>query len=121
MPKPVNNTGLKRLYNAFFFSMDGIRSCMRTEQAFRQEVYLSAILIPLGLYLGGTAVEKILLAGAVLFVLIVELLNTGIERAIDRISPDHHALSKDAKDMGSAAVLFSLILLAAAWILILFF
>ncbi|PZP56952.1 MAG: diacylglycerol kinase [Micavibrio aeruginosavorus] len=121
MPKPLNNTGLKRLYNAFFFSMDGIKATMRTEEAFRTEIYLSVIFIPLGLWLGDTAIEKIILAGTILLVFIVELLNTAVERAIDRISFDHHELSKEAKDMGSAAVLFSLILMLMSWGLILFF
>lgn len=121
MPKPLNNTGLKRLFNAFFFSMDGIKATMRTEEAFRQEIYLSIIFIPLGLWLGDTAVEKILLVGSILLVFIVELLNTAVERAIDRISFEHHELSKESKDMGSAAVLFSLILMILTWSLILFF
>jgi len=120
MPKPINNTGIKRVINAFFFSMDGIKACMRTEEAFRTEIYLSIIFIPLGLYLGHTPIEKILLVGSILIVFIVELLNTAVERAIDRISYDHHELSKESKDMGSAAVLFTLILMAMTWILILF-
>lgn len=119
MPKPLNNTGLKRLINAFGFSINGIRATMRTEEAFRQEIYLSIVFIPLGLWLGDTAIEKILLVGTIFIVFIVELLNTAIERAIDRISYDHHELSKESKDMGSAAVLFSLALMALTWILIL--
>ena len=121
MPKPLNNTGLKRLFNAFFFSMDGIKATMRTEEAFRTEVYLSIIFIPLGFWLGDTKLEKIMLVGSILIVFIVELLNTAVERAIDRISFDHHELSKEAKDMGSAAVLFSLALMIMTWVLILLF
>lgn len=121
MPKPHDNTGLKRIYNAFFFSIDGIKSCMKTEEAFRTEIYLSIIFIPLGLWLGHTPIEKILLVGSIFIVFIVELLNTAVERAIDRISYDHHELSKESKDMGSAAVLFSLILMGMTWISILFF
>lgn len=113
------NLGLKRLINAFLYSMGGFKATFRTEEAFRQEVILSIILIPLGLYLGDGHTEKILLVGSVLLVLIVELLNSAIERAIDRISFDRHELSKEAKDMGSAAVLLTLILAALAWGLIL--
>ncbi len=121
MPKPHNNTGLRRIYNAFFFSMDGIRSCMKTEEAFRTEIYLSIIFIPAGIWIGNTAVEKILLVGSILLLLIIELLNTAIERAIDRISYDHHELSKDSKDMGSAAVLFGILIVALTWGMILAF
>lgn len=121
MPKPLNNTGFKRLFNAFFFSMDGLRACMRTEEAFRTEIYLSIIFIPLGFWLGDTAIEKILLVGSIFLVFIVELLNTAVERAIDRISFEHHELSKEAKDMGSAAVLFSIIVMLMTWGLILFY
>ncbi len=121
MPKPLNNKGLKRIINAFFFSLDGIKACMRTEEAFRTEIFLSIVLIPIGLWLGHTHVERILLVGSILLVLIVELLNTAVERAIDRISFEHHELSKESKDMGSAAVLFSLIVMGLTWILILFF
>lgn len=111
---------LKRLFNAFFFSWAGLKATFKTEQAFRQEVYLFIFLAPLGLYLADTAVEKILLVGSLIFVLIVELLNTAIERVVDRISLDHHALSKDAKDMGSAAVLFSLFIVVLTWGFVLF-
>ena len=119
MPKPLKNTGLNRLVNAFFFSLDGIKSCMKSEEAFRQEVYVSIILIPLGFYLGGGAIEKILLVGSILFLFIVELLNTAIEKTIDRISLEHSTLSKNAKDMGSAAVLFAILLAILVWVMIL--
>lgn len=117
-PEP-GHKGMKRLYNAFFFSMAGMRAAFRTEEAFRQELIASIVLIPLGLYLGNTPAEKALLAGTVLLVLIVEILNTAVERAIDRISFDRHELSKEAKDMGSAAVLLTLILAGMVWALIL--
>lgn len=118
MPKPVNSTGLKRLLNAFSFSIAGFKACIKSEEAFRQEVWISGLLIPLGFLVGETAVEKILLIGSILLLFIIELLNTAIERAIDRISYDHHELSRDAKDMGSAAVLFGIILAVLVWSLI---
>ena len=111
---------LKRLYNAFFYSVDGICACMKSEQAFRLEIYFSIILVPLGLWLGDTTSQKILLVGSVFTVLIVELVNSAIERVVDRISNERHELSKEAKDMGSAAVFLSLILWALTWGIILF-
>ena len=119
MAPQKNNKGLRRIINAFFFSLNGYKACFKTEEAFRQEVFFALILIPLGLWLGQGSVEKILLVGSVVFVLIVEILNTAIERAIDRISFEKHDLSKEAKDMGSAAVLLSLILFGFVWGIIL--
>ncbi len=119
MSAPPNNTGLKRIYNAFFFSVHGFKACFKTEEAFQQEVFLAAIMIPLALWLGDGAIEKSILIGTVILVLIVEILNTAVERAIDRISFEKHELSKEAKDMGSAAVLLSLILCGVVWALIL--
>jgi diacylglycerol kinase (ATP) len=121
MGKPENNTGIRRLFNAFFFSMHGYKACFKTEEAFRQEVILSVILIPLAFFVADNGIELSLLLGSVLIVLIVELLNTGIERAIDRISFERHELSKEAKDVGSAAVLTSLLLLGITWFSILFY
>ncbi len=118
-PTPKRNKGLKRVWNAVFHSLNGFRSCFRTEEAFQQELVLAFFLIPLGLYLGETAVERLLLCLAVLFVLLVELLNTAIERAIDRISFDRHELSKEAKDMGSAAVMLSILIALFSWAVIL--
>jgi diacylglycerol kinase (ATP) len=115
MASPPDNKGLKRIYNAFFFSMQGFRACFRTEEAFRQEVYLAALMIPLGLWIGDSAVERILLVGSVVLVMTVEMLNTAVERAIDRISFDKHELSKEAKDMGSAAVFMMLALTGFVW------
>ncbi|MGE4314093.1 MAG: diacylglycerol kinase [Pseudobdellovibrionaceae bacterium] len=114
-PVPENNTGVRRLINAARFSMQGLRACFRTEEAFRQEVYASIVLIPLGFYLGDTPIERALLVSAVLFVMIVELLNTAVERAIDRISFERHNLSKESKDMGSAAVLLAIAIAAVIW------
>jgi diacylglycerol kinase (ATP) len=107
-------TGLSRMVHAFGYSMAGLRAGWG-ETAFRQEAIASAVLLPASLWLGRSWVESGLLAGAVILVMIVELLNTGIETAIDRIGPEWHDLSKRAKDMGSAAVLLSLLLCAALW------
>lgn len=114
-----NNRGLRRLWNALGHSINGFKACFRTEEAFQQELVLAAVLIPLGLYLGESAIERLLLCGNVMFVLLVELLNTSIERAIDRISFEKHELSKESKDMGSAAVLLSILLCLFSWIVIL--
>lgn len=106
--------GLPRMVHAFGYSMDGLRAGWG-ETALRQEMLAAVVLIPLAFWIGQTWLEVALLCGAVLLVLIVELLNTGIETAIDRIGPEWHALSKRAKDMGSAAVLLSLLLCAGIW------
>ena len=107
-------TGLDRVWHAAGFSMAGLRDAWR-ETAFRQETLGALVFVPAALWVGRTWVEVALLAGSVLIVLIVELLNTGIEAAVDRIGPEWHALSKRAKDMGSAAVLLSLVLSASIW------
>lgn len=106
--------GLSRMAHAFGYSMDGLRAGW-DETALRQEMLAAVVLLPLAFWIGQTWLEVALLCGAVLLVLIVELLNTGIETAIDRIGPEWHALSKRAKDMGSAAVLLSLLLCAGTW------
>ena len=112
-------TGLSRLWHAAGYSLAGLRAGWG-EKAFRQEACLAAVLLPLSFWLGRGWVETALLAGAVLLVLITELLNSGIEAAIDRIGPELHDLSKRAKDMGSAAVLLSLLLCGAVWAAALF-
>ena len=112
-------TGFRRLWHATRFSLQGLGACWRHESAFRQESALAVVAIPLGLYLGSTGVERALLVGSVLLVPIVELLNTGLEAAVDRLGDDQHPLSGRAKDMGSAAVLLSLILVATVWGLVL--
>lgn len=109
------NSGLMRLVSATRYSMSGLIAAWRSEAAFRQEVVAAAILLPTALWLGNNAVERALLAGTVMLVLIVELLNTAVECTIDRIGTDHHRLSGRAKDMGSAAVLISLLLWALTW------
>jgi diacylglycerol kinase (ATP) len=108
-------TGLNRVWHAAGFSFAGLRAGWG-ETAFRQEVLASIVLLPLSFWLGRGWVEVALLAGSVLIVMIVELLNTGIETAIDRIGPEWHDLSKRAKDMGSAAVLLSLVLCIGIWL-----
>jgi len=114
-------TGLVRVWNAFNYSLAGVRAAFRHEDAFRQETILAAILIPLALFLPATAVGKALMIGSVLLVMIVELINSSIEAAVDRISLENHRLSKRAKDIGSAAVLFALINAAVVWTLVVFF
>lgn len=118
MSSPENHTGLRRVFNAFFFSMHGLKACFGSEEAFRQEVFLSALMIPAAFWVGETAVEIVLLVASVALVLIVEMLNTAVERAIDRISFDKHELSKEAKDMGSAAVFMALLLAGFVWAMI---
>jgi diacylglycerol kinase (ATP) len=117
MGKP-GNTGLRRIINATFFSMAGFRAAWRDEAAFRQELLLCVVLVPLAFWLGRTAVERSLLVGSCLIVLIVELLNTGIENVVDRFGEERHRLSGQAKDMGSAAVFVSLMLTLVIWSLI---
>jgi diacylglycerol kinase (ATP) len=112
-------TGARRLWLASVNSWRGLWHCYHSEAAFRQEVWAAVVLLPLALWLGRTAVEKTLLAGSVLLVMIVELLNTGIEVVVDRISPEHHRLSGFAKDLGSSAVLLALLLAAMTWVLVL--
>jgi diacylglycerol kinase (ATP) len=117
MGKP-GNTGLRRIVNATFYSFAGLRSAWRTEAAFRQEALLCAVLVPAAFWLGQTAVERALLLGTCLLVLIVELLNSGIEAVVDRVGDEPHALSGQAKDLGSAAVFLSLALTLVVWLLI---
>ena len=113
-------TGLRRIWNAFCYSLDGFAAALRVEDAFRQEVLLALVLIPLAFYLPATGAGKALRVAAVLLVLIVELLNSAIEAVTDRVSLEDHALAKRAKDMGSAAVMLSLIGVPAVWLLVSF-
>ena len=117
MGKP-GNTGIRRIINAAFFSVAGLRAAWRHEAAFRQEVMLAVVLMPTGVWLGRTAVERALLIGSCLLVLIVELLNSGIEAIVDRVGMEPHRLSGQAKDLGSAAVFVSLVLVLVVWGLI---
>lgn len=107
--------GLTRLINALGYSRDGIAAAWKNEAAFREEVLLAAVAIPLAFYLGKTGVERALLVGSIIFILIVEILNSAVEAVVDKASPEKHDLAKRAKDMGSAAVLFSLINAAVIW------
>ncbi len=113
-------TGLKRVCNAFFYSMDGLRAAFRHEDAFRQEVLLAGLLIPAALFTPASGGGKALMIAAVLLVLIVELLNSAVEAAVDRISLENHALAKRAKDIGSAAVFLALVNVPLVWGLVLF-
>jgi diacylglycerol kinase (ATP) len=108
------------LINAFGYSIDGLAAAYKNEDAFRQELKLAFVLIPFALYLGNTALERALMIACVMFVIIVELLNSSVEAAVDRISLEHHLLAKRAKDIGSAAVLLSLLNLIIVWSMILF-
>lgn len=119
MAKPADNHGLKRLFNALRWTLKGFASAFRKEEAFRQEIFLAAILTPLGLWLGANGIERVLLVGSLLVVLIVELLNSAIENVVDRISDEHHKLSGRAKDQGSAAVFLALTLVVFTWAMVL--
>jgi diacylglycerol kinase (ATP) len=115
---PVNpqkmRSGLNRIWHAAGYSLEGLQAGWR-ETAFRQEALLAIVLVPSAFWLGRGWAETALLAGTVLLVLIVELLNSGIEAAIDRIGPERHELSKRAKDMGSAAVMLALLIAGGTW------
>lgn len=108
-------TGLVRLWNALGYSRDGLTAAWKNEAAFREEVLLAAIAIPLAFYLGRTGIERALLIGSIVLILIVEILNSALEAVVDKASPEKHELAKRAKDMGSAAVLLSLLNAAAVW------
>jgi diacylglycerol kinase (ATP) len=112
-------TGVARVVQAFFNSLAGFADAWKHESAFRQEILIACVLIPVALALPVARVERALLIAVVLLVLIVELLNSGVEAAIDRISFEHHSLSKRAKDIGSAAVFVSLCLTVLVWTVIL--
>lgn len=113
-------TGIRRLMNAFGYSLQGFAAAFKHEDAFRQEVFLALVLIPLAVYLGDTRVEQALMISSVLLVLIVELLNSAIEAAVDHTSIERHPLAKQAKDIGSAAVFIALIITAVVWGLMIF-
>lgn len=113
-------TGLRRVWNALHYSLAGLRAAFVAEDAFRQEVLLAALLIPLALVLAADGLGRALMIGSVLLVLIVELLNSAIEATVDRISLEQHPLAKRAKDIGSAAVLLALLNVLAVWACVLF-
>jgi diacylglycerol kinase (ATP) len=114
--KPI---GMTRFLRAFGYSFQGFKHAWREEAAFRQEVGLSALLIPLGVFLGRSGVERALLVSPMLLILVVEMLNSAVEAVVDRHGTDRHPLAGMAKDMGSAAVMLSFILLGTVWLLVL--
>ena len=122
--QPVNDfkskSGLKRIYSAFFYSIDGLKAAWRGEHAFRQELGLFVVGAIIALLLRISAFEKLVLIGVLLLVLIVELINSALEAVVDRISLERHALSKNAKDFGSAAVLLTCLLAFTTWAVVLF-
>jgi diacylglycerol kinase (ATP) len=111
--------GPARLLGAVRYSFDGVRSALRDEAAFRQELALCAVAVPLALWLPVTPLERLLMIGSLGLVLVVELLNSAIEAVVDRIGLERHVLSKRAKDLGSAAVMLSLVLAGATWLTLL--
>ena len=111
-------TGLARLVSATRNSLTGFGEALRYEDAFRQELLLAAVLVPVAFWVGASGFERALLIASVLFVLVVELLNSAIEATVDRISFDNHRLAKRAKDIGSAAVMLSLVMAALVWALV---
>lgn len=118
---PRQNSTLNplRLIKALSYSFQGLAAAVRHEAAFRQELFAAAVLIPLGLWLGADGAQRALLAGSVLLVLVVELINSAIEATVDRISREEDSLAKRAKDMGSAAVLIALVNATVVWLLVL--
>ena len=116
-----SNKGISRIIKATGYSWLGLRAAYRHEEAFRQEVWLCLVMIPLGLYLGDGGVEKALLVGSLLLLPLIEILNSALEAVVDRFGEEQHELSGRAKDMGSAAVAIAIALAAAVWFLVLFF
>jgi diacylglycerol kinase (ATP) len=112
-------TGITRVLRAFGYSFAGFAHCWREEAAFRQEVLLSLMVVPLGLYLGRDGIERALLVAPMLLIVIVELLNSAVEAVVDRHGQERNELAGMAKDMGSAAVFLAFVMLAAVWSLVL--
>jgi diacylglycerol kinase (ATP) len=119
MTENNKTAGLTRIMRAFGYSFDGLRACYRHEAAFRQELLAAVVILPLGLWLGADGVERALLVGSWLLVMIVELLNSAIEATVDRFGPEQHALAGRAKDIASAAVFMSISLAVLVWTLLL--
>ncbi len=115
-----SKSGVKRIFSAFFYSIDGLRAAWRQEHAFRQELVLVVIGIVIALFLPVSAFEKLMMIAVLVLVLVVELLNSAIEAVVDRVSLERHALSKNAKDFGSAAVLLTFLIAVATWAVVLF-
>ncbi len=116
----TGNKGLKRILMAALYSWQGIKASFKNEEAFRQELLLAIVLMPLAFWLGDSRVEIALMVSSVLLVLIVEILNSAIEAIVDRVGSEFHELSGRAKDMGSAAVLFALLNVVFVWAIVLF-
>ena len=116
--RPDKMTGPARLARAFGSTWRGFAAAWRGEEAFRQECLLALVVVPLGIWLGKNGVERVLLAGPMFIVLVVELLNSAVEATVDRIGAERHPLSGIAKELGSAAVFVSFVLLAASWALL---
>lgn len=112
--------GLRRVLNALGYSVSGIQAAYRHEDAFRQEIWLALLLIPIALWLPATGTGHALMIASVILVLIIELINSALEATVDRISLDHHELAKRAKDIGSAAVLLALMNVVIVWALVLY-
>lgn len=112
-------TGIRRIINAWFYSVAGFKACFRHEAAFRQEALALLILLPMGFWLGRNGIERALLVGSLLLVPLVEILNSAIEAVVDRFGGEHHELSGRAKDMGSAAVFLSIVMALLVWLLVL--
>lgn len=119
-PTIKDHTGIKRIFNAFKYSMSGFKSAFKNEAAFRQIIYLNLVLIPISCMLSISKIEHILLIIVGLLAIIVELLNSAIEAVVDRISLDRHPLAKIAKDMGSSAQFVSLSIITISWIMVIF-
>ena len=116
----AGNTGIKRILRAAVFSWKGFVAAFRDEAAFRQELALTVVLLPLAFWLGNNALERALMIGVWLMVPVVELLNSGIEAVVDRIGDEHHPLAGQAKDVGSAAVFLALCNAGIVWAILLF-
>ncbi|MES9858617.1 MAG: diacylglycerol kinase [Sedimenticola sp.] len=114
-----NTKGLQRIINAYGYSIAGFKACYQHEEAFRQELYGLLVLIPIGLWLGESGIERALLVGSLLLIPLVELLNSAIEAVVDRFGGEIHELSGRAKDIGSAAVFLVIVLVAVVWGLVL--
>ena len=112
--------GFTRLWNELGYSRDGIAAAWHNEAAFREEVLLASIAIPLAIFLGKTGVDRAILIGSIILILIVEILNSGLEAVVDKASPEKNELAKRAKDFGSAAVMLSVINVVVVWLLVLF-
>ena len=117
MIKP-RNTGLRRVWKASVYSIQGLKAAWKHESAFRQELMIGLLLLPISFWIANTWVEVAVLMGVCFLVLIVELLNSAVEAVVDRVGHEHHELAGQAKDMGSAAVMLSLIMAVGTWILI---